>query len=88
MLQVSDSVTPQTAAHQAPLSTEFSRQEYCGLPFPPPGDHPDPGMEPTSAFSCIAGRFFTAEPLGKLQLILVDPPKEFLPTLKLHTHSL
>ena len=65
MLQVSDSVTPQTAAHQAPLSTEFSRQEYCGLPFPPPGDHPDPGMEPTPPVaSALAGRFFTAEPPG------------------------
>ena len=35
-------------AHQAPLSMRFSRQEYgSGLPFPPPGDLPDPGMEPT-----------------------------------------
>ena len=34
---------------QAPLSTEFSRQEYwCGLPFPVPGDQPNPGMRPTS----------------------------------------
>ena len=33
-----------TVAHQAPLSMEFSRQEYWrGLPFPPPGDLPDPG---------------------------------------------
>ena len=38
-----------TAAHQAPLSIEFSRQEYwSGLPFPSPGDLPDPGVEPTS----------------------------------------
>ena len=36
-----------TAAHQAPLSMEFSRQEYWrGLPFPSPGDLPNPGMEP------------------------------------------
>ena len=36
-------------AHQAPLSTEFSRQEYWSeLPFPSPGDHPDPGIEPGS----------------------------------------
>ena len=41
--------TPWTVAHQAPLSTEFSRQQYCGgLPFPSPGDHPDPGIEPGS----------------------------------------
>ena len=34
-----------TVAHQAPPSMEFSRQEYCsGLPFPSPGDLPDPGM--------------------------------------------
>ena len=36
-------------AHQAPLSMEFSRQEYwSGLPFPTPGDLPDPGIEPGS----------------------------------------
>ena len=45
----------------------FSRQEYwSGLPFPPPGDHPDPGIEPESpAFPSLAGGFFIAEPLGK-----------------------
>ena len=44
-----DSVTPWTIAHQAPLSMEFSRQEYWnGLPFSSPGDPPDPGMEPGS----------------------------------------
>ena len=42
-----DSDTPRTVAHQAPLSMEFSRQEYwSGLPFPSPGDLPDPGIEP------------------------------------------
>ena len=36
-------------AHQAPLSMEFSRQEYwSGLPFPPPGDLPNPGTKPGS----------------------------------------
>jgi len=41
--------TPWTVVHQAPLSMEFSRQEYgSGLPFPPPGDLPDPGIEPGS----------------------------------------
>ena len=50
-----------TVAHQAPLSMEFSRQEYCsGLPFPSPGDLPDPGIEPASL--APAGDFFTAEP--------------------------
>ena len=40
---------PWTVAHQAPLSMEFSRQEYwSGLPFPSPGDLPEPGIEPES----------------------------------------
>ena len=40
---------PWTVARQAPLSMEFSRQEYwCGMPFPSPGDLPDPGIEPES----------------------------------------
>ena len=44
--------TPWTVALQTPLSLGFSRQEYCsGLPFPPPGDLPDPGMEPMSLAS-------------------------------------
>jgi len=39
-------VTPWTGACQAPLSVEFSRQEYwSGLPFPSPGDLPDPGIK-------------------------------------------
>ena len=41
--------SPWTVAHQAPLSMRFSRQEYwSGLPFPSPGDLPNPGMEPRS----------------------------------------
>ena len=41
--------TPWTVAHQAPLSMGFFRQEYwSGLPFPPPGDLSDPGIEPRS----------------------------------------
>ena len=41
--------TPWTVAHQAPLSMGFPRQEYwSGLPFPSPGDLPDPGIEPRS----------------------------------------
>ena len=59
----SDSVTPWTAAHQAPLSMGFSRQEcWSGLPFPLPGDL-DPGIQPESP--ALAGGFFTAEPAGK-----------------------
>ena len=57
-------VTPWTVANQAPLSMGFPRQEYSsGLPFPPPGDLPDPGIEPVSP--ALAGRFFTTEPPGK-----------------------
>ena len=42
-------VTLWTRAHQAPLSMGFSRQEYwSGLPYPPPGDLPNPGIEPMS----------------------------------------
>ena len=41
-------VTSWTLVHQAPLSMEFSRQEYwSGLPFPSPEDLPDPGIQPT-----------------------------------------
>ena len=41
--------TPETAAHQAPTSLGFSRQEHwSGLPFPSPGDLPDPGIKPRS----------------------------------------
>ena len=50
-----------TEGRQAPLSMGLSRQEYwSGLPFPPPGDLPNPGIKPTS-FACpaLAGGFFT-----------------------------
>ena len=53
--------TPWTVARQAPLSMGFPRQEYwSGLPFPSPGDLPDPGFEPA-----LTGRFFITEPWGK-----------------------
>ena len=60
-------VTPWTAAHQAPQSMGFSRQEnWSRLPCPPPGDPPDPGIEPTCLVSpALAGGFFTTgAPLG------------------------
>ena len=62
---MSDSfATPWTVACQAPLSTGFSRQEYWSrLPFPSPGDLPDPGIKPKSP--ALTGRFFTTEPHGK-----------------------
>ena len=54
-------VTPRTVARQASVSMGFSRQEYwSGLPCPPPGDLPDPGLEPVSPSSpAMAGRLFT-----------------------------
>ena len=54
-------VTPWAVALLAPLSMGFSRQEYwSGLPCPPPGDLPGPGMEPVSLMSpTSAGEFFT-----------------------------
>ena len=56
-----------TVAHQASLPMGFSKQEYWSrLPFPPPGDLPDPGVEPTSL--ALAGEFFITEPLGYLHL--------------------
>ena len=54
-------VTLWTVAHQVALFMGFSRQEYwSGLPFPSPGDLPDPGIEPPSLISsALAGSFFT-----------------------------
>ena len=56
--------TPWTVAYQVPLAMGFSRQEYwSGLPCPPPGDRPNPGIKPASP--ALAGGFFTTEPSGK-----------------------
>ena len=59
---------PWTVAHQA-MSMGFSRQEYwSGLPFPTPGDLPDPGIEPASLASpALTGGFFTVVTPGKLE---------------------
>ena len=56
-----------TVAPQAPLSVEFSRQEYwTRLPFPTPGDFPHPGIKPVSLASpALAGVFFTTVLPGK-----------------------
>ena len=61
------SVTPWTVARQAPLSMGFSRQEYwSGLPYTPPGDLPDLGIElRTPPSPELAGRFFNTEPPRK-----------------------
>ena len=61
-------MTPGTITRH-PLSIGFSRQEYwSGLPFPSPGEIPDPGIKPVSPVSpASAGRFTTTEAPGKLQ---------------------
>ena len=56
--------TPWTVAYQAPPSMEFSRQEYwSGLPFPSPGDLPDPGIKPGSP--ALQADALPSEPSGK-----------------------
>ena len=64
-------VAPWTAAHQAPLSVGFSRQEYwSGFPSPSPGELLDPGIEPMS--SALAGGFFTTEAPRKPETALTE----------------
>ena len=57
----------------------FPTQEYwSGLPFPPPGDPPEPGIEPSSlAFPTVAGRFFITVPPGKPLFVQHDKPTTF-----------
>ena len=67
---MSNSETPCTVAHQTPLSMGFPRQENLrALPFPSLGDLPSPRIEPASPAS--AGRFFTTEPPGKTEFLLM-----------------
>ena len=66
---MSDSLaTPWTVAHQAPLYMGFPRQEYwSGLPFPPSGDLPDPGIEPMSPVCpAMQADSLLLKPSGKL----------------------
>ena len=61
---MSDSATLSTVAYQAPQYMEFYRQEYwSGLPFPSPGDLPDPGIEPGSP--TLQADTLPSEPPGK-----------------------
>ena len=63
-------VTPWTVARQAPLSMGFFKQEYwSGLPFPPPWDTPNPGIELMHLVTpkIVSGFFFPTEPLEKPQ---------------------
>ena len=63
-----------TEARQAPLSMGFPGQEYwSGLPFPSPGDLPDPGIEPTSLMSLASvGWFFTSSAAWEAQSPLYE----------------
>ena len=79
-------VTLWTVARQAPLSMGFPRQGcWSGLPFPPPGHLPDPGIEPASLASpALAGGFFTTgatweDSLSNVMLILIQKQTHFLP---------
>ena len=65
-----DSVLLWTVAHQAPLSMGFFRPKYwSGLPCSPPGDLPNPGIEPTPLISpALAGRFFTSRTTREARL--------------------
>ena len=80
-------VTPSTVACQVLLPTEFPWQEYwSGLPFPSPGDTPDPRIEAMSP--ALAGRFLTTEPRGKPHLFesLLSIPLGFHLGVKLLDH--
>ena len=80
-------VTPWTMAYQAPPSMGFSWQEYwSGLPFPSPGDLPDPGIQPGSpAFQEDA---LTSEPLGKPFWTTKEIPKCNFPTCSVSSTDL
>ena len=65
--------TPWTIAHQAPVSMGSSRQEYwSGLPFPSPGDLPDPGIEPRSP-ALQADALTSDPPWGIIHLPYISP---------------
>ena len=62
-------VTSWTVACEAPLSmTYFQREYWTGLPFPPLGDLPNPGIKPVSP--ALAGRFFTTSATWEAQLMI------------------
>ena len=68
-----------TVAHQAPLSTGFSRQEYwSGLPFSSPGNLPDPGIEPRSP--ALQADALPSEPPGKPKNTQKNYTKQILMT--------
>ena len=77
---VSDPAASWAVAHQAPLSMEFSRQEYWNrLPFPSPGDLPSPEIEPTSLASpALAGGLFTTIATWETTLLVRKKPNSDL----------
>ena len=77
--------TPWTVAHQAFLSVGFSRQEFwSGVPFPPPGDLPNPGIGCTPPASpALAGRIFIVAPPGKPLIHLLASTKSEFPVFRL-----
>ena len=84
-----DSATPWTVAHQSPPSMGFSRQDYwSGLPFPSPGDPPDPGIEPRSpALQADALQKLFASQFSSVAqscLTLCDPMDCSLPDSSVH----
>ena len=64
--------TPWTVAHQAPPSTGFLRQEYWTGPLLPPGDLLNPGIEPVSLWSALAGGFLTTSATWEAPEILLQ----------------
>ena len=79
-------VTPWTVAHQAPLSMGFSRQEYwSGLPFPSPGDLPNPGIEPRSP--ALQADTLTSEPPEKPSYYHAFSYKEILDFILLNVQN-
>ena len=76
-------VIPWTVAPKAPLSMGFSRQEdWSGLPFSSPGDHPDPGMEPSShVFPALKADSLPTE-LSGFQFISFSSPQDPFDFLK------
>ena len=71
--------------HQALQSMVFSKKKYWSeLPFPSPGDPPDPGIEPTSP--ALADRFFTTEPPGKPLLTTGRIPKSLWEIIPIPSH--
>ena len=79
-------VTPWTAAHQAPLSMGFPRQEHWrGWPCLPPGDLPDSGIQLCLImFPALAGGFFTTDPTWEAHIHIYPVPLELPSSLPLH----